>query len=763
MQALIPRLVKLTAVLAIVASVFGPGTPLPTLKVHAQSIEPTAGDTDPAIAKTVQQANRDLPAATASANASANTGSGGTDLQCSTSNIALCISGFVYWITVGIGSWVANITAYVFDYAVMLSLQSSAYALDFIAIGWGIVRDVANMSFLFILVYIAFKIMFQAETAGTTRMLVWVVIIALLVNFSFVMTRFVIDAGNIVALQFYNSIASGSPYINGETKPTNGGIPVKDITSSIMTALNPQDIIGNGGQFKNFIANQNNSQMYYLIVSSVIYLLTGVCLFMIAAIFIFSAVRFVTRVIGLAGLIIIAPAAFIAAIFRGKEGGSKWFNTWLGYLLEFTFYPAIFLFLFYIEVRFMQEMGNAKLFNSIFNAAGTGGQSWTLIAQASANVAVRLSYIIASMYLVLRASQWSSEAFNKVGTKWAENGLLRLGRGSLKLGGAGAARVGGLAYQQMIGRGAAATNTALERRGVGSSWLGYRARQGIQALSGAKIGNTRSFNQFKDAREKELTERAKIHERADRRGAVQDLYESAANEKTSAQQTVTTQKAQGQAAVNSLYRAAQREANQPNDITAGPSVAIPTGTRRLPGGAQINQVQGGPTGLPASTPFNVSAQRALDEIKQKTQRTAQAGTVAATLVTTPPTMSQSTSARPPIAEPQKVSADTGALRDEMRGLGQSVREAVAAVKNGTTMAPKVVISAPNQVKVSSSHTDIDYEKLKGAVKNAVRKEFEHFEPTAPHEPTPPTPAAPAAAKPAPQAHNDDYPYSQAAE
>jgi hypothetical protein len=381
------------------------------------------------------------------------------------------------------------------------------------------------------------------------------------------------------------------------------------------------------------------------------------------------------------------------------------------------------------------------------------------------------------MYLVLRASQWSSEAFNKVGTKWAENGLVRLGRGSLKLGGAGAARVGGLAYQQMIGRGAAATNAALERRGVGSSWLGYRARQGIQALSGAKIGNTRSFNQFKDAREKELAERAKIRERADRRGAVQDLYESAANEKTSAQQAVTTQKAQGQAAVNSLYRAAKREANQPNDITAGPSVAIPTGTRRLPGGAQINQVQGGPTGLPASTPFNVSAQRALDEIKQRAQRTAQAGAVAATLVATPPAMPQSTSARPLIAEPQKVSVDTGALRD-------GLREAVSALRNNGQIIQPITIQVPTEAIAKPATTQnvtytmapqsqplkpasvsVDYDKLKSAVKQAVRKEFEHLEPSTPHNDDGggSGPAAPAAAKPSPQAHNDDYPYSQAAE
>ena len=756
MKRLLSRFTKGIAALAIVASVFGPGTQTPTAyaetgQTPASYDAPGTSGASPASQGWGANTNSAVTANTNGAYNSNSSSGGDTDLQCSATSgtgLALCVSGFVYWITVGIGSWVANITAYVFDYAVMLSLTGAAYALDVIAIGWGIVRDVANMSFLFILVYISFKIMFQAETAGTIRMLVWVVVIALLVNFSFVMTRVVIDAGNIVALQFYNSIASGSPYINEDAKTTNGGVPVKDITSSIMYALNPQDIIGSGAQFKNYVANKGNSAMYLLIVSSVIYILTGICLFMIAAIFIFAAVRFVLRVIGLAGIIIVAPAAFVAAIFRGKEGGAKWFNKWLGYLLEYTFYPAIFLFLFYIEIRFMQEMGGARLFNGVFNAAGADGQNLKAIAQASANVAVRLAYILASMYLVLRASTWTSEAFNRVGTNWVQGKVFGLGRGALKLGGAGAARLSGLAYQQTVGRGAAAASSAVAQRGGGSSWLGYRVRQGLQNISRTGVGGTRSFNQFKDAREKETTERNAIRERAERRGAVQDLLGAKGQESTQASSEAYG--ASRQAAAEGIFRAAARENEARSQQTSGTNRPVSN-----IGAARVNQPgAGGAAGSQSSFETGGASvgkiMNELNNMKAEAEKTARTETAAVILTATPTLGTIVAPASGPTKAPAQNSSEMRELRDAISSLRANNKTAQGTTQNVTyTMAPQTHALKPTSISV-------DYDKMKGVVKQVVRKELEHFEPTAPHEPTPPSPAAPAAMRPQ-VSQNDNNP------
>jgi len=91
-----------------------------------------------------------------------------------------------------------------------MSLNSAAFALTFISQGWVAVRDLANIGLIFILLYTGFIVMLRGETSGTMQVLARVVVIALIINFSFFLTRVAIDAGNVVAVQFYNSISAQS-------------------------------------------------------------------------------------------------------------------------------------------------------------------------------------------------------------------------------------------------------------------------------------------------------------------------------------------------------------------------------------------------------------------------------------------------------------------------------------------------------------------------------------------------------------------------
>ncbi len=496
---------------------------------------------------------------------------GGDDIGCSYSTVtggngvtpgmgvAICVSNLVYYTMVGLGSWAANIAAYLFDYSVYITLNSAAYALDFIAIGWGIARDVVNMAFLFILVYIGFKIILAAETAGTIRLLVGVVVVALLVNFSFLMTRFVIDAGNILAVQFYNTIAATAPAINNQgatagnattlnnpsAQNTIGGIPVKDITSSIMSALNPQALIGSTGagvgSFKSFVANPTNSAMYYLIVSSVIFILTGFALWMLAMTFVFVSVKFIMRVVGLWGIIILAPVAFVAAIFRGsKEGWGKWFDLWLGYLIKFSFYPAVFLFMFYIQTRFMIEMNTAQLFNNVLNATDAANASWTQIVSAAANVSVRLGFILATLYLTLHVADWTVKEFSQA-TGWLRGKLSGPTRTALRWGGRGLGYAGATAAQP-VRRGIQSQYEAAERSNVNRTlWRGINRAAGGTILTREQV-SAQQQGQGRGART-----------------AIQGLYAAKKIEDTKAADKAVAGRLSDKRAAQGLFRAAQRE------------------------------------------------------------------------------------------------------------------------------------------------------------------------------------------------------------
>src|SRR3989344_1800408 len=115
----------------------------------------------------------------------------------SCNSFSTCVADLVYVVTVGPTSIFAYIGSLFLSVGVKLSLTSTAYALQFLTTGWTVARDVANIAFLFILIFIAITIILKADSSGTTQTLAFVIVMALLVNFSFFLTRVVIDAGNI--------------------------------------------------------------------------------------------------------------------------------------------------------------------------------------------------------------------------------------------------------------------------------------------------------------------------------------------------------------------------------------------------------------------------------------------------------------------------------------------------------------------------------------------------------------------------------------
>ena len=209
--------------------------------------------------------------------------------------------------------------AYIFDLAISISLTSGAYAFDYIAVAWEQVRNIANMAFLFILIYIAFVIMFQSETTGTIRMLTGVVVVALLVNFSFFLTRIVVDTGNILVVQFYNAI---------QGPLTASGF--KDLSAGIMNAAQLQTLLASP-TFPLATQAAGNSAFGGFIVLSFIYLAVAAMLWILAFAFLHVGVKFLMRVVGLWLVIISSPLAFVSHAVPKLQ---PFFDKWLEYLIK---------------------------------------------------------------------------------------------------------------------------------------------------------------------------------------------------------------------------------------------------------------------------------------------------------------------------------------------------------------------------------------------------------------------------------------------
>lgn len=431
-----------------------------------------------------------------------------------------CVAAMVYYIGPGLASNVAYIGAYFFSIVIQLSLNSTAYALDFLSKGWETVRDIANMTFIFILIYIAIMVMLEAETAGTIKTLAVVVMIALLVNFSFFFTRVAIDTGNILALQFYNAIPAGLDS-NNQPVTLNG---VKDLSASIMGAVQLQKLYGQDAfeKAKQSCGGTSNGSMCGLIVSSLIYLSVAAMFWMLFFVFVQVGIKFLLRIVGLWFLLIASPLAFVARTMKQTE---HFFHQWLRYLIEFSLYPAIFLFMFLILTKFTKDIltvngQGGSLMQATFNSSGDGGVAGaTGIAAAIAAVAIRMGFVIALMYVALKVSDWVV----KEGSGIASTVTGRIGGGVLgtaKLAGRyGPGWAAGAAYRNTLGGNFFGYGAAgLSKKVARSTWLnnsgfggvvGYRLNKNVlkpmtETSLGTVASSYKARKEFLDTRKKEM-------------------------------------------------------------------------------------------------------------------------------------------------------------------------------------------------------------------------------------------------------------------
>lgn len=244
-------------------------------------------------------------------------------------------------------SWIVWAASGLFNYAVAISISNQAIGSSGIVnSGWTITRDFANLFFIFILLYIAIATILQISGYGIKELLVKVIIIALLVNFSLVFTKVIVDSSNIFALEFYNKIAAQP---DKRIKKSVDVIPAKDISAAFVSGLKMQTI------FNDETDNFGKGGKDLTLMNIVIITLGGSALLLVIAFVLFAAAfMFVIRTVILWILMILAPLAFAAmALPKTKEYATKWWKT----LFDQAFFAPAFLFMFYLVAKIIQSDG----------------------------------------------------------------------------------------------------------------------------------------------------------------------------------------------------------------------------------------------------------------------------------------------------------------------------------------------------------------------------------------------------------------------
>jgi len=192
---------------------------------------------------------------------------------------------------------------------------------------WGFVRDILNIAFILALLFSAFCTVFQISKYSYKNMLVTIIIMALLVNFSFPIARVIIDFSNVIMYYFIN------------------GMGIANKGAGLFVEFSRDSAIGQ------IIYNTKPSaDTSYLIAAIVFTFIFAVTLLMIA-------VLLLIRIVVLAILVIFASVAFVGSIvpFLSSQA-SKWWSA----LFNYCFFGPIMVFMLVVASKMMVAISSLR-------------------------------------------------------------------------------------------------------------------------------------------------------------------------------------------------------------------------------------------------------------------------------------------------------------------------------------------------------------------------------------------------------------------
>ena len=411
-------------------------------------------------------------------------------LSCGFMNMKGCFLYVLYWIS-AFFQFLMGVAGTMLNFMIGISLSTKLFVeTPFITDGWTLMRDLANIFFILILLYIAIRTILGIGESENKKMIGTLIIVALLINFSMFFTKIIIDVSNELGLIFYNSIQVNSDSYIPISTGAKSGVAEKDITSSLANGFDIQKTIGAdfyekakekvsataAGSMGNIAANTaigaGIGSLIPIIGTGIgagigagmgilgvfipskevpvgillaIILISGALAAVAAYCFFVVAFAFLSRLIMLWILIIFAPFAFLTSIIpaASKIEGFGW-SKWSHDLISHAFMAPIFLFFLWFIMKLVATNPIGKLADRV-NFADQG------FVEAIILITIPMLLII---ILLLKATSYAKKSSGELGGA--------IIKGASFLGGAVLGGAAGLAL------GAASGGTSLLlRKGIG--------------------------------------------------------------------------------------------------------------------------------------------------------------------------------------------------------------------------------------------------------------------------------------------------------
>ncbi|NBC49774.1 MAG: hypothetical protein GVY22_17730 [Gammaproteobacteria bacterium] len=399
--------------------------------------------------------------------------------------IADALLNLLWGLVVGIGAFFTGIGGLLLDAGINLFVIYFGQQYTDTGLGaivdevWVYIRDLFNLTFIFGLIYIGFKLILNTNDSNTKRWLAYLILAALLVNFSLFFTKFVIDLANLV----------GSALV----------------TSGFEAQADPPDwlpdlIAGDGAEWYSvsgeFAQVMGLPSIYNPDLGSddpgselgLSYIIGSLILFLVSAV-VFGAggIMLIVRFIVLSVYMLVSPFMFIGWVFPQLSGITQ--SYWRGFLGQAFFAPAYLVGL-YFSFRLLSgyQTEGTDLADAV---AGAGDDLSAGVVTSLVFFIVVCGFLIASLIIAQKLSEQGAN-----GTMGAVRATNRFAR---RTAAAPQRFAGAYTFRNTIGRGGQYIDQELERRGYSQYGMLGGVRQASQKAAGARYGGSFNFSQQQQA------------------------------------------------------------------------------------------------------------------------------------------------------------------------------------------------------------------------------------------------------------------------
>ncbi len=283
-------------------------------------------------------------------------------------NFILYIGSYVTWF--GGMLLTTSMQMFVLDIGTYLGSGSIGTSINAI---WTVIRDICNLAFIFGFIYVGIRTIIDADSSSTKRMLASIIIGAVLINFSLFFAKVVIDMGNIIAVEIYNTLTTGTGDISAQFADILG-------VTSLYKLPDPAE----------FAARTAGANIAYYFMATIMLIVAG---FVLAA----GAVLLMIRFVALVLILCFSPVLFAATVFPATASVAT--DLWKK-LINYSFFAPAYMLMLLVSIYVLAGVTSALRGTSNLSCA-LNSENASAACPSTGAFGVVLSFGVAIFFLIM--------------------------------------------------------------------------------------------------------------------------------------------------------------------------------------------------------------------------------------------------------------------------------------------------------------------------------------------------------------------------